>query len=291
MRDVSLENFMADVIDASRAQLVIVNFWSARSPASKQFIAVLEKVVRSYGGALSLAKVDVDQNPQIAQQMGVQSVPAVFAFFQGRPLDGFVGGLPEAQVKSWIDRLVKAAGAPASASNGFDEALKHAADSLAAGDAATAHAIYADILDAEPTHTEATVGILRTLMALGEKTGAKEFFAQLPAEMTKDKAFDSIRTAMELAEQAGDGAELGALQAKIDQNPDDHQTRFDLAMAHYAAGQREPAVDALLEIVKRARSWNEDAARKQLVKFFEAFGVTDPLTIAARKRLSAILFA
>jgi putative thioredoxin len=223
--------------------------------------------------------------------MGVQSVPAVFAFFRGQPVDGFAGALPEAQVKAWLERLSKAAGSKAPASDGIDEALKHAADALAVGDAATAQAIYAQILDAEPAHVPAMAGLLRCMVAMGDMARAKATFAQLPPDTAKDKAFDAVRAAIELAEQAGGGGDIKALQAKLEQNPADHQVRFDLAMAHYAAGQREPAVDELLEIVRRARNWNEDAARKQLVKFFEAFGVMDPLTVAARKRLSSILFS
>jgi putative thioredoxin len=291
VRDVGLENFMADVIDASRSRIIVVNFWSPRAAACKPLIPILEKLVRSYKGAMMLAKVDVDENPQIAQQMGVQSVPAVFAFFQGRPLDGFMGALPETQIKAWLERLAKAAGSPAPVSDGIDDALKHAADALAANDAATAQAIYADILDTDPTHAAATAGFLRSLIALGDIAGATAMFAQLPPEMAKDKAFDAVRAAIELSEQAGSGGDLAGLQEKINRDPADHQARFDLAMAHYAAGQREQAVDQLLEIVRRARNWNEDAARKQLVKFFEAFGASDPLTIASRKRLSSILFA
>lgn len=291
VRDVNLANFIAEVIEASRAHPVIVNFLSPRSPACKQLLPVLEKVVRTYKGAVTLARIDIDASPQIAQQMGVQSVPAVFAFFQGRPLDGFMGPLPEAQIKSWLDRLMKTIGGGAPGTDGLDEALKHAADALVANDPQTAQAIYAEILGADPAHPAATAGLLRAYILRGDMDGAKAIFAQLPPELVKDKVFDSLRAVFELAEEAGAGGDAAALQAKLAQNPNDHQARFDLAMAHYAAGRREQAVDELLEIVRRARSWNEDAARKQLVKFFEAFGSTDPLTVTARKRLSSILFA
>jgi putative thioredoxin len=292
IKDVSLSTFMADVIEASKQQLVIVDFWATWCGPCKQLTPVLEKLVRAAKGAVRLAKIDIDRNPQIAQQMGVQSVPAVFAFFQGRPVDGFMGALPEAQVKQWIDKLLLATGAAAGdAGAGLETALKQAADFLAAKDIQTAQAIYADILDMEPTNAAAYAGLLRCLLALGDTAQAKQMLAKAPAEMVKDKAFDPVRAALELAEQAGQGGDAAELEAKLAKDPADPQARFDLALALYAAGKREDAVDHLLEIVRRNRAWNEDGARKQLVKFFEAFGPADPLTIAARKRLSSIMFS
>jgi putative thioredoxin len=214
----------------------------------------------------------------------------VFAFFQGRPADGFVGALPEPQVKSWLERLVKATGASPGA-DGLATALKQAEDLIVAGDAVTAQAIYIDILDAEPTNATAYAGLLRCLIILGDVDRARQMLEQASPEMAKDKAFIPVRTALELVEQAAQSGSVGELLAKSQANPSDHQLRFDLAMAHYAAGQKQEAVDELLEIVRRQRGWNEEAARKQLVKLFEAFGATDPLTIAARKRLSSILFS
>jgi putative thioredoxin len=292
VKDVNLETFMADVIEASKQVPVVVDFGSARSTLSKQLTPILEKLIRSYKGAIHLAKVDIDRNQEIAMQMGVQSVPSVFAFFQGRPVDGFAGALPEAQVKTWLERIVKATGVqPPDATDGLETALKQAADFLAANDVATAQSIYADILDMDPFNASAYSGMLRCLVVAGDVDRAKQMLDAAPEEIKKDKALDAARTAIELADQAQKGPSAAELQAKLDQNPGDHQTRFDLAMAHYAAGKKEEAVDQLLDIVKRNRGWNEDAARKQLVKFFEVFGPTDPLTISARKRLSSILFA
>ncbi len=293
VKDVGLATFMADVIEASKQRIVLVYFWATAAAPCRQLAPVLEKVVRSYNGAIYLARVDIDQNPEIAQQMGVQSIPAVFAFFQARPVDGFAGALPEVQVKSWIERLIKATGATAApdTGNGLGTALKQAADFLAANDAATAQSIYADILDMEPANVTAYAGFLRSLLMLGDTASAKQMLEKAPTDMAKDKAFDPIRTAIELADQSAQSGSVAELQAKLEQNPADHQARFDLAMAHYAAGQKEGAVDQLLDIVRRDRKWNEDAARKQLVKLFEAFGPTDPLTVSARKRLSSILFA
>jgi putative thioredoxin len=291
IKDVELATFMVDVIEASKEHVVVVDFWAPWCGPCKQLTPILEKLVRAYKGAVHLAKIDIDQNPDIAQQMGVQSIPAVFAFFGGRPVDGFMGVQSEAQVKSWLERVIKTTGVKADQGNGLEMALKQAADFLAAKDISTAQSIYTDILDMEPTNAVAYAGFLRCLIAVNDMDAAKEMLANAPPEMAKDKAFEPIRTAMELADQAGKSGSLADLQSKVDQNPTDHQARFDLAMAHYAAEQKEQAVDHLLEIIRRDRKWNEDGARKQLVKFFDAFGPTDPLTLSARKRLSSILFA
>ncbi len=292
VRDVGLADFVPQVIEASRDKIVVVDFWATWCGPCKQLTPVLEKVVRSYKGAVRLAKIDIDKNPQIAQQMQIQSVPAVFAFFRGQPVDGFMGALPESQIKSWIDRLVKASGGAAGAeAAGLETALQQAADFLAQGDVPTAQSIYADILDMEPTNATAYAGLLRCLIALGDTDRAKQMLEKAPPEIAKDKSLDAVRTAIELAGQAAQTGPVGELEAKLQQNPADPQVKYDLALAFYAAGEKEKAVDHLLELVKQNRSWNEDAARKQLVKLFEAFGPTDPLTISARKRLSSILFS
>ncbi|MFY9287280.1 MAG: thioredoxin [Alphaproteobacteria bacterium] len=291
IKDVGLATFMMDVIEASKSNIVIVDFWAPWCGPCKQLGPALEKVVRSYKGAVRMAKVDIDQNQEIAQQMGIQSIPAVFAFFQGRPVDGFQGALPEAQIKSWVERLLKATGAAANPEGGLDTALKQAAEFLAANDVVTAQSIYTDILDMEPSNAVAYAGLLRCFMALGEVDRAKQMLESAPADIQKDKALDPIRTALELAEQSAQTGPVSDLQGKVEKDPADLQARYDLALAYYAADQKEKAVDELLDIVKRNRTWNEEAARKQLVKFFEAFGVMDPLTVSARKRLSSILFS
>jgi putative thioredoxin len=289
--EVDLTNFVAEVIEGSRERLVVVDFWSVRSTQSKQFSPMLEKVVRATNGAVRLVKTDIDKNPEIAQQLRIQSVPAVFAFFRGQPVDGFMGALPEAQIKAWLDRLMKGVGAEVPDAGGLDTALAQAAEFLAKGDTATAQSIYADILEMEPLNVAAYAGTMRCLIALGDSAQAKQMLEITPPDIAKDKAFDSVRTAIELAEQAGKTGSAAELAAKLAQNPADHQARFDLALAHYAAGQKEKAVDELLELVRRDRAWDDSAARKQLVKLFEAFGAADPLTISARKRLSSILFS
>ena len=293
-KDVSLATFKADVLDASKQSLVLAAFLIMRDPSCKQLAATLEKIAGASKGAIRVARIDVERNQQIAQQMGVQSVPSTFAFSQGRPVDAFAGLMQEAQIKTWLEQLLKSTGGgPLDEEKaGLETALKQAADFLAAKDIATARSIYADILDMEPENATAYAGLVRCFLDEGDAAHARQVLDAAPAAVAKDKALDSVRAALELAEQAGAGAgKTAELEAKLAQNPADHQTRFDLALACYAAGKREEAVDQLLEIVRRARSWNEDAARKQLVKFFEAFGATDPLTLSARKRLSSILFS
>jgi putative thioredoxin len=294
VKDVSLATFKADVLEASKQALVLVDFWATWCGPCKQLTPILEKVARASKGTIKLAKIDVDQNQPLAQQMGVQSVPSVFAFYAGRPVDGFAGALSEAQVKTWVEQQIAKTGAPTGDEKaGLDTALQQAADFMAAGDIATARAIYTDILDMEPMHGPSYAGLMLCFLKEGETQKARELLEAASPEMQKDKALTSVRAALELAEQAGMGDvnAIAELEKKCAQNPLDHESRYALAMALYALGQREQAVDHLLEIVKKARTWNEDAARKQLVKFFEAFGPTDPLTLSARKRLSAILFA
>ena len=293
VRDVTLANFKADVLEASKQALVLVDFWATWCEPCKQLTPVLEKIVRASKGAVKLAKIDIDRNQQIAQQMGVQSAPSVFAFHQGRPVDAFAGALPEAQVKAWVDQLVQTTGvAPSDVMAGLETALQQAADFLTEKDIATARAIYTDILDMEPGNAPAYAGLVRCLIEEGNIPQARHMLDATPAAIAKHKAMDPIRATLELAEQVRAGVTgTSELEAKLEQTPADPQIRFELALAYYASDRREEAVDQLLEIVRRARSWNEDAARKQLVKFFEAFGAADPLTISARKRLSTLLFS
>lgn len=292
VKDVTLANFKAEVLEASRTALVLVAFWVPRDPSCQQLAAILEKIARASKGTVRLARVDVDQNQPIAQQMGVQSVPSVFAFHQGRPVDAFAGTMPEVQVKSWVERTLVTTGVGGEEKAGLETAFKQATDYLAQGDIATARAIYMDILDMEPENGLAYAGLVRCELEEGHTPKAREMLDAAPAAIAKTSALDSIRAAIELAEQASQSkGQTTELEAKLAQNPADHQARFDLALAYYASGRNEDAVAQLLDIVRRARSWNEDGARKQLVKFFEAFGATDPLTLSGRKRLSSILFS
>lgn len=291
VRETDAKSFARDVIEASKDRLVLLDFWAPWCGPCKQLVPLLEKLVRGQGGAVLLAKVNIDANPEIAQQMRVQSVPTVFAFFNGKPVDGFMGAQPESQLKEWIAQLVKATGAQAPGAENYDAALAQAASFLAANDAATARAIYEDILSEAPDNISALAGSLRAAVVMGEARAAEEKLASLPAEIQKDKAFDAVRSALAIAAQARKAGDVSALEAKLADDENDHQTRFDLALALYAAGNRERAVTEILEIVRRDRKWRNEAARKQLLTFFEAFGPTDPLTVSARKRLSSILFS
>jgi putative thioredoxin len=292
IKDSDTKSFMADVIEASQQVPVIVDFWAPWCGPCKQLGPSLEKAVLAAKGAVRLVKVDIDQNPQLATQMRIQSIPAVYAFFQGRPVDGFVGALPDSQVKTFVSKLAEMAGGGAANGDGaIAEALAEAEASLEAGDAGTASALFNQILAHEPGHPAATAGILRCLVAAGELTRAKELLAKMPAQMQADPAIVKVKAAVELAEQsAGAVGQLAELQAKVELNANDHQSRFDLAMALYATGRQDTAVDELLEIFKRDKAWNDEAARKQLVKFFEALGPTHELTVSGRRKLSSLMF-
>jgi putative thioredoxin len=289
VKDVNTATFMADVIDASYDTPIVVDFWAPWCGPCKQLGPMIEKAVAETNGAVRLVKIDIDQNQDLAMQMRIQSIPAVYAFKDGRPIDAFVGAVPESQIKAFIKKLASAAGAPASP---VDEALEQAKAALAEGDVGTAGTFFSHVLKAEPTNVTALAGLGKILVQSGDVERARMFLEQVPADQANHAEVVALKSAIELAEQAAASAgAAGDLEAKLQQDPNDHQARFDLAMAHFGAGQREEAVDQLLEIIKRNRAWNEEAARKQLVKFFEAFGNMDPLTVASRKRLSAILFS
>lgn len=293
--DVDVKNFMAEVIEASRQRLVLVDFWAPWCGPCKQLVPLLEKLVIGLKGAVRLAKVNIDANASIATQLRVQSVPTVFAFFQGQPVDGFTGAVQESQLKAWLERLVTATNSlpPGEQDDTrLEEALTHGQGALEEGDIETARLIFTDILKQAPMEARAFAGMVRCLLAEGKTDMAAEIVEQAHPDIKKNKVLEPVRTAIAMAREAASKAnQMDQLSGRVAANPDDHEARYDLAMACYAAGDNQGAIDALLEIVRRDRKWNDEAARKQIVKLFEVFGPTDPLTIETRKRLSSILFA
>ena len=287
------KTFMAEVIEASRAVPVLVDFWATWCGPCKQLTPTLEKVVTAAGGRLKLVKIDIDQNRSLVAQLTqlglpMQSVPTVAAFWQGQVADLFQGAQPESEVKRFVEALLKAAGGTMPTA----DLLAEAKAALEQGDAQQAGELFSALLQQEPENPDAWGGLIRALLALGQEDQAKQALAQVPPTLAAHAEIAGARAALALAEEGRQAkSQISALQARVAADPADHQARYDYATALNATGQREQAADALLDIVRRDRAWNEDAARLQLLKFFEAWGFDDPATMAARRKLSAILFS
>jgi putative thioredoxin len=286
IKDTTTQTFMKDVIEESKRQPVLVDFWAEWCGPCKQLGPVLEKVVKSAKGKVKLVKMDIDKHPQIPGQLGVQSIPAVFAFVNGQPVDGFLGNLPESQVVAFLERITKGR-----IGSEEKDQLAAADASLAQGDAASAAELYAKVLAQDAANVAALGGLARAYLKTGATEQAKQTLALVPEAKRNDPAVAAARAAVELAEQAKSVGPIGELEQKVAANALDHQARFDLAVALNGANRRQEAVDHLIAIVRRDRKWNDDGARKQLVQFFEAWGPTDDATVDGRKRLSSILFS
>jgi putative thioredoxin len=289
IKDTTTQTFVKDVIEESKRQPVLIDFWAEWCGPCKQLTPILEKAVRNAKGRVKLVKMNIDQHPAIPGQMGIQSIPAVIAFVNGQPADGFMGAIPESQVNAFIDKLTK--GVPAAGEPNIAEILAEAEAVLTDGDAAGAAQIYAEVLALDSTNIPALAGLAKCYVTTGAIEQAKQTLAMVPESKRNDAGVKAVQAAIDLAEQAQSVGPVAELEQKVAVNPLDHQARFDLATALNAAGKRSEATAQLLELIRRDRKWNDDGARKQLVQFFEAWGGADEATVEGRKRLSTILFS
>jgi len=284
IKNTTTQDFMRDVVEASSEVPVLVDFWAPWCGPCRQLTPVLEKAVRAAKGAIRLVKLNIDDHPEVPGQMGVQSIPAVFAFQDGKPVDGFMGALPESRVNAFIARLIGE-----TADDGAD--LEAAEAALAAGDVNAAAQAFGEILQNDAENVEAVAGLTKCYIKTGDLVRAEQTLALAPPAKADSPPVASARAALELARKAGGAGDVESLRTKLAANPNDPQARFDLALALNAKGDRQGALEELLHLVTKNRTWDDDAARKQLVQLFEAWGPSDPATTSGRQRLSSLLFA
>nr|WP_320144399.1 thioredoxin [uncultured Cohaesibacter sp.] len=286
IKDTSTQEFMQDVIEASKSTTILVDFWAPWCGPCKQLGPDLEKAVTEAKGRVKLVKLNIDDHPAIPQQMGIQSVPAVVAFKDGRPVDGFMGVQPPSQIKAFIEK-----NGTEPQADPLEEACNHANELLEAGNPVEAAQIFGAIMQQVPEHFPAVIGMIKCLLANEDIEKARSLFDSLPEKALEEQDISAVKASLELAEQSADLGDLAELQAKLEANPEDNQAQFDLAVALNGKNKREEAVDQLIAVIKRDREWNDDGARKQLLQFFESWGVMDPASVYGRRQLSSILFS
>ncbi len=284
--DTSTATFAKDVIEASKDAIVLVDFWADWCEPCKQLTPVIESVVRSYGGKVKLAKLDVDKHPAISGQLRIQSLPTVYAFSNGQPIDGFTGAQPESAVRALIDRHLGAA-AEADLAHAIAEAEKAFDD----GNLQGAAEIFAAVLQSDPQHPAALAGLAQCYLQSADVERARQTIALVPPDKADDPAVSRVMAALDLADRSANAVDTSALEARLASNPADHEARLELAIAKAGNGDKEGAVEELIELFRRDRNWNDEAARKQLVQFFEAWGPKDPYTLDGRRKLSSLMFA
>ncbi len=286
IKETTTQTFVADVIEASKQVPVLVDFWAPWCGPCKQLTPRLEQAVKNAGGKVKLVKMNIDQDPEVASQLGIQSIPAVFAFKDGRPVDGFMGAVGESDLRQFIDRVTAGAGG-----DDVQQTLDAAEAALNDGNVNEAANLFAQVLQSDQENVNAIAGLAKCYIKSGDLERAEQMLGMVPIAKEMDSAVTSAKAMLDLARKSEDAADTTELEQKVADNPADLQARFDLALAQQAKGQREAAMEQLLEIVMRDRSWNEGAARQQLVEFFDAWGANDPLTVKGRQRLSTILFS